>query len=560
MAEVIRFSIILGEAIDPASGDVDDEGRRVLGLVAARVAQSQLVAAAGPHGDVVVGGLLSAWPSATVREVLRKAEARAAGNPDDLVGRRLRSVIEAFEGGDERRAVRDLASALAPEPDLPVEDAAAVPASPDDLRRVLNQFLLVGIEAPGPDLVETAVSSPPAVLTLKEKFTVTDTVENPGSGPAAGTTTRYYLSVDGVAKTTRLGGGGRSVPDLAIDGTSTGSDLVVVPASTRTRVYHLLACADDLAGVLEDDESNNCRAAAGLVEVKAPDLVVTALSDPPATAAVGGSFAVSDTTFNGGNWPAGVSTTRYYLSLDAKKNSGDALVGARGVPSLAPTAASSGSGTATVPASTALGAYFLLACADDLKKVAENNPAKTGEKNNCRASSLKVTVTAGGTGALANGALVSGQIAAAAEVDEWTFSAAVGERIAVHVGEIVDDNDLRPWLRLLGPGDVLLGNTSGVAASVLDDVVAPSAGTYRIQVASFDSGFDGTGTYRLTMTKTPGPITVSAGDQGGPLTNGGLHDGEILTGEVDVWTFTATAGERLAVHIGEIADASDLRP
>ncbi len=65
----------------------------------------------------------------------------------------------------------------------------------------------------------------------------------------------------------------------------------------------------------------------------------------------------------------------------------------------------------------------------------------------------------------------------------------------------------------------------------------PVTGTYLVLVASFDSGVDGTGTYRLTMTHTPGPITVSAGDQGGPLTNGGAaygRDPAGRPGRVDV--------------------------
>ncbi len=39
-----------------------------------------------------------------------------------------------------------------------------------------------------------------------------------------------------------------------------------------------------------------------------------------------------------------------------------------------------------------------------------------------------------------------------------------------------------------------------------------------------------------------------------------MHTGEILQGDLDVWTFTATAGERIAVHIGEITDTDDFRP
>jgi hypothetical protein len=164
-------------------------------------------------------------------------------------------------------------------------------------------------------------------------------------------------------------------------------------------------------------------------------------------------------------------------------------------------------------------------------------------------------------GVLINGALVSDRISTAGEVDTWTFTAAVGDRIAVHIGEVVDDNDFRPWIRLMAPdGVTTLGSTSGVTAAVIDGAVAPATGTYTVLVASFDSGFDGTGTYQLTMTHTPGPITVSAGDQGGPLINGLIHTGTITTGDLDVWTFTATAGDRLGLHIGEIVDSNDFRP
>ena len=104
------------------------------------------------------------------------------------------------------------------------------------------------------------------------------------------------------------------------------------------------------------------------------------------------------------------------------------------------------------------------------------------------------------------------------------------------------------------------GDTSGTDAAVIDGIAAPVTGTYLVLVASFDSVFDGTGTYRLTMTHTPGPITVSPGDQGGPLTTGATHTGEIIKGDLDVWTFTATVGDRIGIHIGEITDNDDFRP
>jgi hypothetical protein len=144
----------------------------------------------------------------------------------------------------------------------------------------------------------------------------------------------------------------------------------------------------------------------------------------------------------------------------------------------------------------------------------------------------------------------------------WEFDATAGERIALHVGEIVDNDDFRPWLRLYAPNGTVLGNTSGVSVAALDSIAAPVTGHYLVIIGSFDGGLDGTGTYRLTLAKSPGPITVSPGDDGGPMTNGAIHTGEIVRGDLDVWTFSATANERLTIALGEIPGAvdDDFRP
>jgi len=227
---------------------------------------------------------------------------------------------------------------------------------------------------------------------IKGTFSVTDTTRN--AGPAStgvGSTTRYYLSADakkGVGDK-RLTGV-RSVPALAGLTESSGSVTVTVPATTKVGMYFLLACADGTKTVTESNEANNCKASGTKVEVRAPDLIeVAPLSNPPVTAAAGSTFPVTDTVKNQGNATAGASTTRYYLSTDAVRNIGDRrLTGTRAVPSLAANATSTNTVTVTIPSSTPAGTYFLLACADDLKKVAESN-----EKNNCIASAGTVTVT-----------------------------------------------------------------------------------------------------------------------------------------------------------------------
>jgi hypothetical protein len=248
-----------------------------------------------------------------------------------------------------------------------------------------------------PDLVVTAVTDPPAVAVLKQAFRVTDTTKNQGAGAAPASRTRYYLSLDTAKSSSdKRMGAGRAVPALPAGTSSSGSKNVVVPPATKLGLYFLLACADDTQVVDEGGalEANNCRASATKVEVRAPDLVESAITEPPPAVSRGGSFAVVETVRNLGNADATViSTTRFYLSLDVKKSASDLLLtGTRAVPPLPVGGALAGTTTVGVPGTVTPNSYFLLACADDLKKVAEANPALTGEKNNCLASTTKVTV------------------------------------------------------------------------------------------------------------------------------------------------------------------------
>jgi hypothetical protein len=241
-----------------------------------------------------------------------------------------------------------------------------------------------------PDLVVTAVSNPPPVKVIKEKFSVTDTTRNVGGATAGSSRTRYYLSADAArGPGDKLLSGARSIGELAAGAASTGSRMVTIPATTKPGVYFLLACADDQQAVGEAGEGNNCLASTTQVDVRAPDLATTAVSDPPGSIARGGSFGVTDSVTNQGNAAADPSTARYYLSVDKKKGATDVLLtGTRAVPALGPTVTSSGATTVTVPGTAPTGAFYLLACADDTKQVAESD-----EKDNCRASTNAVTVT-----------------------------------------------------------------------------------------------------------------------------------------------------------------------
>ena len=252
-----------------------------------------------------------------------------------------------------------------------------------------NSLIVYGLlPLPGlPDLTETSVTNPPATVLDGGSFSVTDTVQNIGSAAAAASTTRYYLSTTTSKSGARLLTGSRAVPSLASSATSSGTVTVTVSAGTPGGTYFLLACADYTLVVPETNESNNCKASATQVTVSGPDLVETAVSDPPTTVTLGGTFSVSDTVQNIGSAAAAASTTRYYLSITTSKNASSILLtGNRSVPSLAPAATSSGNASVTVPSTLPSGTYFLLACSDNTKLVSETN-----ESNNCKASATTTT-------------------------------------------------------------------------------------------------------------------------------------------------------------------------
>jgi M6 family metalloprotease-like protein len=239
------------------------------------------------------------------------------------------------------------------------------------------------------DLVVTSLSDPPVSTLPGWAFALTDTVTNQGSSGAGASTTRYYFSLD----TTKGSGdilleGARAVGALSAGASSPGSTNYTIPASTPAGSYYLLACADDLGAVSESNETNNCIASAGMVQVAGglPDLIETAVSSSQSTVSPGGTFEVTDTVVNHGTGMAGSSTTRYYLSLDPARSSGDVLIGSRSVGALLPTGGIQGTVTVTIPASTAKGTYYLLACGDDLGAVSESD-----ETNNCVASTISVT-------------------------------------------------------------------------------------------------------------------------------------------------------------------------
>src|SRR4029453_4960574 len=198
-----------------------------------------------------------------------------------------------------------------------------VVACADDLNTVVetdegNNCKAAGpVTGAAPDRAGTAaVPSPPApIRTPGTTFQISDTVQNSGTGPSGASTTRYYLSLDGVKNAGDiLLTGTRAVPALAAGATSQGLVTVTIPSTTPLNTYTLLVCADDLAAVAESNEGNNCSvASSGTVTVTrpAPAEITVTMPPPSPVRAPGTTFSVTDTTQNFGA-ASGPSTTRYY--------------------------------------------------------------------------------------------------------------------------------------------------------------------------------------------------------------------------------------------------------
>ncbi len=241
-----------------------------------------------------------------------------------------------------------------------------------------NNVRFSGAIQVGGDLTVSALTVP-AVAGAGGAIVVTDSTTNVGDTLVSSSVTTFYLSTNVIIDSADTALGSREIGPLAAGATNAASTTLMLPATVVTGTYYILAQADATNLVVESSESNNVRFSAA-VKV-GPDLAVSALTVPMAAGA-GATIVVSDTTQNAGGGAAGSSSTVFYLSTNATLDSGDVLLGSRGVPALAPNGTASASTPLAIPPATATGPYYVLALADGLLAVSEAN-----ESNNIRLSS-----------------------------------------------------------------------------------------------------------------------------------------------------------------------------
>jgi hypothetical protein len=233
----------------------------------------------------------------------------------------------------------------------------------------------------GPDLVVSSFTAPLRAAG-GGTIAVTDTTANTGSGPAAASTTAFYLSsnITLEAGDIRLSPA-RSVPALAAGQVSTVTTTVTLP-DVAPGPWYVLAAADDGGGVAETQETNNTRLASVLI---GPDLMF-GFAASPSTAAAGSVIAASWTVRNAGAAAAAASTVRFYLSANVSLDASDVTLNAsQQVPALAPDGSFASASQITLPPDR-VGTYYLLMIADADRAVAE-----TSEGNNLAARLLQLT-------------------------------------------------------------------------------------------------------------------------------------------------------------------------
>lgn len=139
------------------------------------------------------------------------------------------------------------------------------------------------------------------------------------------------------------------------------------------------------------------------------------------------------------------------------------------------------------------------------------------------------------------------------DIDVYAVSLDAGDALSASIAFSHAEGDLE--MGLVGPDGTVVQLSSSVTDNESVSSVAPQQGTYYLVVYGFDNA---TGPYDLSVTVATGNGSSGAGDQFEPnddlatatvLEPGNYTDLRIDTGDVDVFTVDATAGEVLTASI-----------
>ncbi|MEM9836625.1 MAG: CARDB domain-containing protein, partial [Bacteroidota bacterium] len=227
-----------------------------------------------------------------------------------------------------------------------------------------------------PDLVVQNTSASPTSVAAGSTVSLSCRVRNTGTASTGGgSTLGYYLSSNTTYSSNDIALGSDYVTTLSPNNFSSESITATIPAGTSPGTWYILFRADRNGSISESSESNNVswRAITVLSNAR-PDLVVQNMAASPTGVAEGGTISLSCRVYNNGAAATGsASTLGYYLSSNTTYSSNDISLGSDYVTSLSPNNYSSESLTATIPAGTSPGTWYILFRADRNGSVAESN-------------------------------------------------------------------------------------------------------------------------------------------------------------------------------------------
>jgi hypothetical protein len=136
------------------------------------------------------------------------------------------------------------------------------------------------------------------------------------------------------------------------------------------------------------------------------------------------------------------------------------------------------------------------------------------------------------------GETVSGSINTPAQKDTYTFNASAGDMLLAGMSQSSDT--LTPEITMYGPDGSKMCN---ISRSFINACPITEAGSYTILADDFDGIY--TGAYYLYMQRLNNPVNAAA------LAFGGFLPGEItMPAEMDAYTFTGSAGDKVLVRMG----------
>ncbi|MEU8463542.1 discoidin domain-containing protein [Streptomyces sp. NPDC029003] len=170
----------------------------------------------------------------------------------------------------------------------------------------IAEFQVIGVPAPNPDLVVTALGAAPSAPVESDPVTLSATVKNSGTAAAGACALTFQL-------------GGTKAGTVAVPALAPGATATVTAAigARDAGTYPLAAVVDEANAVIEQNDSNNTLTAAPLVvrPVDSSDLVASAVSWSPSAPAAGQAVNFTVTVQNKGTVAAAFGPHAVTLTL-----------------------------------------------------------------------------------------------------------------------------------------------------------------------------------------------------------------------------------------------------